>query len=279
MRLLSKDSSGIDIHKLGFDETVLKNYLQGVKRPHGMVLISGPTGSGKTTTLYATLEVLNQTSRNILTIEDPIEYTLEGINQVQLKEAIGLDFASAMRTFLRQDPDIIMVGEIRDQKTASMAIRASLTGHLVLSTLHTNSAWGIVARLVDMGIPPYLLADTLNTAVAQRLVRILCSDCKESIPIQQDIFPHDFDIPKDITMHYQAKGCDKCHFTGYRGRQAVYEVIPIDRELASYIKAGELDIPEVLSQKGIKKLADSGMQLFVDGLTSIDEIYPILAAK
>ena len=160
MRLLSSDIGNIELAQLGFEAAQLENYLEGIKRPNGIVLISGPTGSGKTTTLYATLHLLNATSRNITTIEDPIEYTLEGINQVQLKEAIGLDFSAAMRTFLRQDPNIIMVGEIRDKATAEMAIRASLVGRLVLSTIHTNSAWGIIPRLVDMGIPAYLLADT-----------------------------------------------------------------------------------------------------------------------
>ncbi|MEM6723840.1 MAG: GspE/PulE family protein, partial [Bacteroidota bacterium] len=168
MRLLSRDATHIDLDRLGFESGSLQDYLEGVRKPNGLVLISGPTGSGKTTTLYATLKELNKTTNKILTIEDPIEYTLPGINQVQLRENIGLNFGAALRTFLRQDPDVIMVGEIRDRDTAEMAIRASLTGHLVLSTIHTNTAWGIVSRLVDMGVPPFLLADTLNLAVAQR---------------------------------------------------------------------------------------------------------------
>ncbi len=165
MRLLSKDTTHIDINALGFNDDQLSYYLEGVKRTNGIILISGPTGSGKTTTLYATLKILNKEETNILTIEDPIEYTLKGINQVQLKESIGLSFARALRTFLRQDPDIIMLGEIRDAETAQMAIRAALTGHLVLSTIHTNSAWGTVTRLIDMGIPSFLLASTLNLSV------------------------------------------------------------------------------------------------------------------
>ena len=173
LRLLSRDTTQIDIEKLGFTKDQLKTYNNSIAKPHGIILISGPTGSGKTTTLYATLKILNKEESNVLTIEDPIEYTLEGINQVQLKEEIGLTFASALRTFLRQDPDIIMLGEIRDAETAQMAIRAALTGHLVLSTIHTNSAIGTISRLQDMGIPVYLLASTLNLSVAQRLVRKL----------------------------------------------------------------------------------------------------------
>ncbi|MCL4131690.1 UNVERIFIED_CONTAM: hypothetical protein GTU68_036787 [Idotea baltica] len=176
LRILSKNNVHVSLNNLGFTEDELKTYITAVQKPNGIVLISGPTGSGKTTTLYATLKLLNNNSRNILTIEDPIEYTLEGVNQVQLKQNIGLDFASTLRTFLRQDPDIIMVGEIRDVDTANMAIRASLTGHLVLSTIHTNSAWATVSRLIDMDIPSFLIASTLNVSVAQRLVRKLCNN-------------------------------------------------------------------------------------------------------
>lgn len=278
MRLLSSNDTDIDIHRLGFQKEDLDNFLEGVNRPNGMVLISGPTGSGKTTTLYSTLQLLNQTDRNILTIEDPIEYTLEGINQVQLKEAIGLNFASAMRTFLRQDPDIIMVGEIRDVDTASMAIRASLTGHLVMSTIHTNSAWGIVARLIDMGVPAYLLADTLNTAVAQRLLRLLCPHCKAAKPIEEGLFPRNYQVPKKLLTHYIPIGCDRCHFTGYKGRKAVYEVIQIDGTLSDRIKTEELRIHGLLKEKGIKSLAENAFELLAEGLTSIKEVYPILAS-
>ena len=179
LRILSKNNVTVQLENLGFTKDELEMYESSVKKPNGIVLISGPTGSGKTTTLYATLKLLNKKDTNILTIEDPIEYTLEGVNQVQLRENIGLDFASTLRTFLRQDPDIIMVGEIRDVATANMAIRAALTGHLVLSTIHTNSAWATISRLVDMGIPPFLIASTLNVSVAQRLVRKLCNSCKQ----------------------------------------------------------------------------------------------------
>jgi general secretion pathway protein E/type IV pilus assembly protein PilB len=276
MRLLSNDATNIDINKLGFSEFDLKNFWEGVKRPNGILLISGPTGSGKTTTLYATLKLLNKETRNILTIEDPIEYTLEGVNQVQLKESIGLNFGSALRTFLRQDPDIIMVGEIRDPDTANMAIRAALTGHLVLSTIHTNSAWGTISRLVDMGIPPFLVASTLNTSVAQRLIRLLCPNCKGKEKFDSSLYPRQFKPYRVVTDHYVGRGCDKCFFTGYRGRKAVYEVIPIDQELSENIKTSKFDVSMELKERGIKTLAENSFELFEQGLTTIEEIYPLL---
>ena len=226
--------------------------------------------------MYATLKLLNEDTRNIVTIEDPIEYTLEGINQVQLKESIGLTFGSALRTFLRQDPDVIMVGEIRDPDTANMAIRASLTGHLVLSTIHTNSAWGTISRLIDMGIPGFLVANTLNTSVAQRLVRLLCEDCKEQKTFDPDLFPRQFKPYRPVKDHCIAKGCESCYYTGYRGRKAVYEVIPIDHELADKIKNGIFDVSEQLKERKIKTLTENAFELFEAGKTSLDEIYPLL---
>lgn len=276
LRLLSNDAANIDIELLGFSKKELADYIEGIKKPHGIILISGPTGSGKTTTLYATLKILNKEKSNILTIEDPIEYTLEGINQVQLKESIGLTFASALRSFLRQDPDIIMLGEIRDGETAQMAIRAALTGHLVLSTIHTNSAWGTISRLIDMGVPPFLLASTINTTVAQRLLRLLCNECKEEQNFEKEFYPKTFNAPQNVTKHYLAKGCEHCHYTGYKGRKAVYEVIPIDYELAENIKNNNFTIDELLKQRNIKTLRDNAFELFKNGQTTIDEIYPIL---
>jgi type IV pilus assembly protein PilB len=276
LRLLSNDATNIDIRKLGFTETELAYYTEGVRRPHGILLISGPTGSGKTTTLYATLKVLNKESVNILTIEDPIEYTLEGINQVQLKESIGLTFASALRTFLRQDPDVIMLGEIRDAETAEMAIRAALTGHLVLSTIHTNSAWGTVSRLLDMGIPPFLLASTLNTTVAQRLVRLLCPHCKIVEKFEATLYPRNYKAPRLVHEHSVHKGCAECHYTGYKGRKAIYEVIPVDADLSAMIKNNTLDISEQLKLKKVRTLVDNAFELFANGSTGIDEVYPIL---
>jgi len=276
LRLLSNDATNIDLNKLGFSAFDLDNYLQGAKRPNGILLISGPTGSGKTTTLYATLKLLNKETRNILTIEDPVEYTLEGINQVQLKEAIGLNFAAALRTFLRQDPDVIMVGEIRDTETANMAIRAALTGHLVLSTIHTNSAWGTVSRLIDMGIPPFLVAGTLNTTVAQRLVRLLCPHCKKQEAFDTALYPKQFKAFSNVKDHCLPNGCEQCYYTGYKGRKAVYEVIPIDQDLAFEIKNANMYIQDQLAERGVRTLAENAFQLFADGLTSLEEIYPLL---
>lgn len=276
LRILNKDTKSVSLVDLGFNEIELRRYKEGIKIPNGIILISGPTGSGKTTTLYATLKLLNDSKTNILTIEDPIEYTLEGVNQVQLKENIGLDFASALRTFLRQDPDIIMVGEIRDVKTANMAIRAALTGHLVLSTIHTNSAWATISRLIDMGIPPFLIASTLNISVAQRLVRQLCSHCKLKDEVKPELFPEGFNPPKDLTHHYVPIGCQTCHHTGYSGRKAIYEIIPITSSLTPLIKNNALDINDYLNKNNIRSLKDNALLLIKEGATSIEEIYPLL---
>lgn len=276
LRILSKDTSHIDINALGFTDKELKTYLQNIKRPNGIVLISGPTGSGKTTTLYATLKKLNLPDTNILTVEDPIEYTLEGIIQVQLRENIGLDFPTTLRTFLRQDPDIIMVGEIRDVNTANMAIRAALTGHLVLSTIHTNSAWATVSRLIDMGIPSFLIASTLNISVAQRLVRKLCDFCKQEEDIDTAIFPTDFKIPKEIPKHHVAVGCEQCYHTGYSGRKAIYEILPIGSELAALIKSNQIDIDSYIEENNIFTLKRNALSLINDGITSVDEVFSLL---
>ena len=276
LRILSRDTETINITDLGFNDQELRTYKESIKKPNGMVLISGPTGSGKTTTLYATLKLLNDSKTNILTIEDPIEYTLEGVNQVQLRENIGMDFASALRTFLRQDPDIIMVGEIRDVKTANMAIRAALTGHLVLSTIHTNSAWATISRLIDMGVPPFLIASTLNVSVAQRLVRKLCVHCKQKGNISEALFPENFSIPKDLVHHYKAIGCTKCHHTGYRGRKALYEIIPITTELLVHIKNNALEINDYLEKNNTITLRQNAIHMIRSGHTSIDEAYALL---
>ncbi len=276
MRLLSKDSTNIDIASLGMLKKQQQDYLQSIKKPHGIVLISGPTGSGKTTTLYATLKILNNDTTNILTIEDPIEYTLHGITQVQLKESIGLNFAKALRTFLRQDPDIIMLGEIRDGETAQMAIRAALTGHLVLSTIHTNSAWGSISRLMDMGVPPFLIAGTLTLTVAQRLVRKLCPLCKIEQDFNAQTLPLGYKAPYKTPKHYKAVGCTECYYTGYSGRTALYEVIPINHEYAALIKKREDNVTNTLLKDGYIPLPVRAYDLFAEGTTSLEEIYPIL---
>lgn len=274
MRLLGQDASNISLVGLGLQDQELRDYLEAVKKPNGVILISGPTGSGKTTTLYATLRLLNDIKRNIVTVEDPIEYTLKGINQVQLKEDIGLTFASALKSFLRQDPDIIMLGEIRDPETALMAIRASLTGHLVLSTIHTNSAKGTISRLIDMGIPPYLIAETLNLSVAQRLVRKLCPDCKEQVPLNPDDFPGGFKCPYEISTVYKPIGCNNCFHTGYKSRVAIYEVLTVNNDIATAIKNNT--IGKLFATDSYKTLPEKAFDILAKGDTSLEEIYSIL---
>jgi len=275
LRLLGSDASHIQISNLGLSEEELRRYRNAIKKPNGIILISGPTGSGKTTTLYATLKELNKPTNNILTIEDPIEYTLDGVNQVQLKEDIGLSYAEALKTFLRQDPDIIMLGEIRDAKTAEMAIRAALTGHLVLSTIHTNSAWGTISRLVDMGIPSYLLASTLNLSVAQRLVRTLCPQCKKAYTLDVNELPTKF-RPQAAPVVYKMSGCQHCHFTGFKGRKAIYEVIDMNKELCEEVKRNTTQIDDYMQQHHISKLSQNAFELFIIGETTLEEIYPYL---
>ena len=275
MRLLGQDASNIDLKTLGFQQEELNDYLEAVKKPNGIILISGPTGSGKTTTLYATLRLLNDSKRNIVTVEDPIEYTLKGINQVQLKEDIGLTFASALKSFLRQDPDIIMLGEIRDSETALMAIRASLTGHLVLSTIHTNSAVGTVSRLIDMGVPSYLISETLNLSVAQRLIRKLCNTCKEETPCDKNNFPEDYSFPYEIEKMYKPVGCNDCYHTGFKGRTAIYEVINVNSKIASAIKNNNFNT-FFETDENYKSLSDKAFDVLANGETSLDEIYSIL---
>lgn len=275
MRLLGQDASNIDLTALGFQEEELEQYLEAVKKPNGIILISGPTGSGKTTTLYATLKLLNDTKRNIVTVEDPIEYTLKGINQVQLKEDIGLTFASALKSFLRQDPDVIMLGEIRDSETALMAIRASLTGHLVLSTIHTNSAVGTISRLIDMGVPSYLIAETLNLSLAQRLVRKLCTHCKTEVTSTIEDFPSNYTLPYEIKTYHKAVGCNHCFHTGYSGRTALYEVVNINNNIAEQIKNNT--VSKIYSDDTKhQSLANKAFDLLANGETSLDEIYAVL---
>lgn len=275
MRILGKDVSAIDIELLGLDKNQKTIYMEAIKKSNGIVLISGPTGSGKTTTLYATLKLLNDNKRNIVTVEDPIEYTLKGINQVQLKENIGLTFSSALRSFLRQDPDIIMLGEIRDKETAQMAIRASLTGHLVLSTIHTNSALGTLTRLIDMGVPAYYIAETLNLSVAQRLVRKLCISCKKEIDIEKEELPTNLREKSQQKKHFIPIGCQECYYTGYNGRRAIYEMVPVSKELMSVLKENVHNIEEQLGVN-YERLSTKAYNLFKQGETSLEEVYSLL---
>lgn len=275
MRLLGQDASNIDLNTLGMQKEELESYLEAAKKPNGIILISGPTGSGKTTTLYATLKLLNDSRSNIVTVEDPIEYTLKGINQVQLKEDIGLTFSSALKSFLRQDPDVIMLGEIRDSETALMAIRASLTGHLVLSTIHTNSAIGTISRLIDMGVPSYLIAETLNLSVAQRLVRKLCESCKIETLCNKNDFPHNFKFPYEIASYYKPVGCNKCFHTGYKGRTAIYEILNIDYKTADAIKNNTITKLHQ-NEHDYRSLSEKAFEILAQGNTSLEEIYSIL---
>jgi len=270
LRLLGRSAGNLSLENLGMTKEQQEQYRTALQKPHGVILISGPTGSGKTTTLYATLREMADATRNVMTIEDPIEYTLEGIAQVQVKEQIGLGFPAALRTFLRQDPDIIMVGEIRDSETATMAIRASLTGHQVLSTIHTNSAWDTVMRLQDMGIPAYLVASTLALSVAQRLVRLACPSCKQEVPqINLKLFGlYAAQAPKSVV---EAKGCEHCHYTGYKGRRAIYEILPIDETIAEALKNGSMNKSQVYAHGKVKSLAQQALVMLSTHETTLEE--------
>ncbi len=268
MRLLTRSKQFLQLENLGMTKGHLDQYLQVARQPNGIILITGPTGSGKTTTLYATLNLLNQPTHNICTVEDPIEYNLEGINQVQVKPEIGLTFESSLRAFLRQDPDIIMVGEIRDGTTAEIAIRAALTGHLVLSTLHTNSAIDAIVRLLDMGIPAYLLASSLRLVVAQRLIRILCPHCKTS---SDRIIDASLQEMHELSTHMVPNGCAVCNYTGFSRRKAIYEMIPVGEDLEEQIKRNELNRQAYYAaHPDLSNLKSEVLKLIRTGETSLE---------
>jgi len=276
MRLLDKSNLQLDMTKLGFEEDNLAAFREASHKPYGMILITGPTGSGKTTTLYSTLSDLNKTTTNVSTAEDPVEYNLFGINQVQMHEAIGLNFASALRSFLRQDPDIIMVGEIRDFETAEIAVKASLTGHLVLSTLHTNDAPSTVSRLLNMGIEPFLVSSAVNLIGAQRLVRRLCSDCREPVDVPAQVLIDAGVPPEDVDDFnvMRGAGCRTCNNTGYKGRIAVYEIMAIGDELREFILNGAstLELKREAIRAGMKTLRMSALNKLATGQTSLEEV-------
>ncbi len=276
LRILDKSSLQLDLSKLGFDEKPLNDFLEALEKPYGMILVTGPTGSGKTTTLYSALGRLNKTAVNIMTAEDPVEYNFFGINQVQMKEEIGLTFATALRSFLRQDPDIVMVGEIRDFETAEIAVKAALTGHLVLSTLHTNDAPSTVTRLVNMGIEPFLVSSSVILIAAQRLARKICPNCKEEQKVS-DAALLKVGVPQDKIgkfVCYRGAGCANCNNTGYRGRLALYEVMPIRDELKELVLQGAsgMDIKREALKHGMATLRMSGINKVMEGATSLDEI-------
>jgi len=276
LRLLDKSALQLDMAKLGFEEASLEDLKNAIHRPVGMILVTGPTGSGKTTTLYSALSELNKETDNIITAEDPVEYNFMGINQVQMHEEIGLTFASSLRSFLRQDPDIIMVGEIRDFETAQIAVQAALTGHLVLSTVHTNDAPGTITRLIDMGIEPFLISSAVLLILAQRLVRKICTDCREPTKVHPQLLI-DLGIPPDEVKSfpsYKGKGCPICNDTGYKGRIGLYEVMPMKEELKELVlsRASASEIKKEAIRLGMKTLRQSGIMKIKDGLTSIEEV-------
>ncbi|HJX74258.1 MAG TPA: type IV-A pilus assembly ATPase PilB [Candidatus Deferrimicrobiaceae bacterium] len=281
LRLLDKSSLQLDMSKLGFEPDQLRDFMEAIHRPYGMVLVTGPTGSGKTTTLYSALTDLNKTTDNISTCEDPVEYNFAGINQVQVKEEIGLTFAGSLRSFLRQDPDIIMVGEIRDYETAEIAVKAALTGHLVLSTLHTNDAPGTVSRLLNMGIEPFLVSTSLNLVLAQRLARRVCTHCSEEMKIPPKALS-DAGMKPDRLKHarlLRGKGCDECNTTGFRGRVALYEAMPVREEIKDLVLRGgsALDIKREAIRLGMKTLRQSGLTKVEEGVTTLEEILRVTA--
>ncbi|MBI1937425.1 MAG: type II/IV secretion system protein [Ignavibacteriales bacterium] len=267
LRILNRSQIQIELSNLGLEKDQLELLQKKINLPYGMILVTGPTGSGKTTTLYAALQRIHSIEKNILTIEDPIEYNLEGINQSNVKPEIGYDFASALRSFLRQDPDVIMVGEIRDRETAEIAIRSSLTGHLVFSTLHTNDSISAITRLIDMGIEPFLVASSIKLIIAQRLVRKLC-DCKTKIEKTNDEFS---DLPQGF---YERSSCTKCSYTGYSGRTAIFEFFDISENLSDLIsqKASPGIIKKLAVENGFKTLKDAGLEKIKLGLTTYDEV-------
>jgi type IV pilus assembly protein PilB len=275
-RLLDKSNLQLDMTKLGFEEKVLEDFKEALRKPYGMILITGPTGSGKTTTLYSALSELNKSTTNISTAEDPVEYNLFGINQVQMHDDIGLNFASSLRSFLRQDPDIIMVGEIRDFETAEIAVKAALTGHLVLSTLHTNDAPSSVSRLLNMGIEPFLVASSVNLIGAQRLVRKLCQDCNVPVEIPAETLI-EIGVPPERVEGFQAMrgtGCRNCNNTGYKGRIAVYEIMTFNEELREFVLNGAstMELKREAIRQGMKTLRMSAIGKLEEGFTSLEEV-------
>ncbi len=274
MRILDKKSIVIDLNLLGFSAETLDAFNNLIKKPHGIVLVTGPTGSGKTTTLYGALDKINSPDKKIITVEDPVEYLLKGVNQIQVKSQIGLNFASTLRHIVRQDPDVIMIGEIRDLETAEIAIQSALTGHLVFSTLHTNDAPSAITRLLDMGVENFLLSSTIRGVLAQRLVRVICPECK-----QADMEPADGEEMKAVglgpgVLLYKGRGCDACSYTGYFGRQGIFELLLVDDEIRKLI-LGNADANETRKtarERGMKTLLEDGVAKVKSGVTTLNEV-------
>jgi len=284
LRVLDKSRISLNIDNLGFDREAIEILKRNLKKPYGMILVCGPTGCGKTTTLYACLKFVDSIEKNIISVEDPIEYQLYGINQVAVQEQLGLTFAQALRAILRQDPDIIMVGEIRDFETADIAVKASLTGHLVLSTLHTTTATAAVVRFINMGIEPFLVASSCLVTASQALLRILCSSCKERIDISEgfkrELEDYGLELPQNFSL-YKSKGCRLCNNTGYLGRTGIIEVLELDSEIRELLikKESERTIRERAKKKGMKSLREKALLKIIEGLTSIEEVYRVTSKE
>src|SRR5881409_288384 len=276
LRILDKDALQLDLTKLGFDPGALEHFEKVIRQPYGMILITGPTGSGKTTTLYSAIHTINSPEHNIMTAEDPVEYNLKGVNQVQINDGIGRTFASALRAFLRQDPDVILVGETRDLETVQISIRAALTGHLVFSTLHTNDSPSTVARLIDMGIPPFLVASSLLLVLAQRLGRKVCRTCREPYDADEESLVAYGHVPsgKGKVQFYKGKGCATCNFTGMKGRVAIYEVMPISEEVRDAIlkSASTAELRSIAQSQGMRSLRQAGLMKVLEGTTTVEEV-------
>ncbi|HEV8614042.1 MAG TPA: type IV-A pilus assembly ATPase PilB [Methylomirabilota bacterium] len=282
LRILDKDALKLDLTQLGFDPWSLEHFTHAIHQPYGMVLMTGPTGSGKTTTLYSAIHTINSPGHNIMTVEDPVEYNLKGVNQVQVNEGIGRTFASVLRSFLRQDPDVILVGETRDLETAQISVRAALTGHLVFTTLHTNDCPSTVARLFDMGIQPFLLSSSLRLIVAQRLARKICKDCKEPFDAHEDDLVAWGHVPTGVgrTQFFKGRGCQACSSTGMRGRVAIYEVMPISPQIRDLIlkSASTDELREMAEEQGMKTLRQSGLAKVLEGTTTLEEVLRVTLA-
>jgi general secretion pathway protein E len=280
LRLLVKDEKKYDLSKLGMEKDLLRVFKNILKTPHGIIIVSGPTGSGKTTTLYAGIREINTPEKNIITIEDPVEYRIRGISQIQVNPKISLTFASGLRSILRQDPEVIMVGEIRDRETAEIAIQAAMTGHLVFSTLHTNDAASSVVRLIDMGIEPYLIASTVIAFLSQRLVRVLCDSCKQEHEIDAEILAKEGidPAPFDGKILYQSGGCSHCQDTGYYDRLGIFEIIKVNDSLRKMIieKRDASYIRERCSEMGMETMLGDGIQKVLRGLTSLEEVFRVI---
>jgi type IV pilus assembly protein PilB len=282
MRVLDNSTAMLKLSDLGFSDSNYDRYSKSFTKPYGMLLVTGPTGSGKSTTLYATLNIVSKPEINVITVEDPVEYRIPGINQVQTNAKAGLTFASALRSILRSDPDVVLIGEIRDHETAQIAIEAALTGHLVLSTLHTNDAPSAVTRLVEMGIEPFLVGSAMECILAQRLARRLCTKCKEPyVPDRETLVANRFPWQDgmDLPTLYRPVGCSACAKTGYKGRLALHEVMPVteDIERLTVERASAIEIGKVAIAQGMKTLRDDGMEKVAAGVTTLEEILRVVA--